>query len=101
MSAGRSNVAGRGARCCATADTERGLERVLAAVEPALRSAARRLTGNRDLREDLVQEARIYLWRMDPARFDLSDGEELRYVRRELLARMWRVWRAEMRRGLG
>ena len=87
--------AGRG--CIA----ERGVERALAAVEPALWSAARRLTGNRDLRDDLVQEARIHLWRMDPSRFDLRDGEELRYVRRELLARMWRVWRAEVGRSVG
>lgn len=87
--------AGRG--CIA----ERGVERALAAVEPALLSVARRLTSNRDLRDDLVQEARIYLWRMDPTRFDLRDGEELRYVRRELLARMWRVWRAEVGRSVG
>ncbi len=77
------------------------MELALAAVEPALLSAARRLTSNRDLRDDLVQEARIYLWRMDPTRFDLRDGEELRYVRRELLARMWRVWRAEVGRSVG
>ncbi|MHB1861398.1 MAG: hypothetical protein ACYCVL_00385 [Gemmatimonadaceae bacterium] len=77
------------------------MELALAAVEPALRRGARRLTGNRDLRDDLVQEARIYLWRMDPTRFDLRDKEELRYVRRELLARMWRVWRAEVGRTVG
>ncbi|HEY5218546.1 MAG TPA: hypothetical protein VIJ16_02000, partial [Gemmatimonadaceae bacterium] len=78
-------------------ETERNMARALAVLEPTLQRVAHRLTNNRDLRDDLLQEARIYLWRMDPSRFDLRNVDEVRYVQRELVARMWRVWKAEMR----
>ena len=42
---------------CATADSGTAVEQALAALEPALRRAARRLTRDADLLDDLIQEA--------------------------------------------
>ena len=58
------------------------------------------LTGDQDLRDDLVQEARICLWETDPTRFDLEDQEDLRYLCRIVIYRMWQVWKAEVGRGV-
>ena len=70
-------------------------------LEPALRRLARRLTGDRDLQDGLVQEARICLWDLDPTRFDLLNTQDLRYVCRALRNRMYRGWKAELVRGVG
>ena len=83
---------------CATADSRMAVEQVLVALEPGLRRTARRLTDDPDLRDDLVQEARICLWETDPTRFDLEDQEDLRYLCRILTNRMWQVWKAEVGR---
>lgn len=84
--------------CCATADSRAAVELTLVALEPGLRHTARRLTDDPDLREDLVQEASICLWETDPTRFDLEDQEDLRYLCRILINRMWQVWKAEVAR---
>ena len=86
--------------CCATIDAGRSVERALRVMDPVLRRVARRLTANLDLREDLLQEARIYLWRMDPTRFDFQSRGGQCGMYRELAARMWRVWRAEVGRSV-
>ncbi len=86
---------------CATADSRLAVEQMLVALEPGLRRTARRLTPDADLREDLLQEARICLWETDPTRFDLEDQEDLRYLCRILTNRMWQVWKAEVGRGVG
>ncbi len=70
----------------------------LVALKSGLRRTARRLTADPDLRDDLVQEARIRLWETDPTRFDLEDQEDLRYLCRILTNRMWQVWKAEVGR---
>lgn len=84
---------------CATADSQLAVDLALVALEPGLRRTARRLTADADLREDLVQEARIRLWETDPTRLDLEDQEDLRYLCRILTNRMWQVWKAEVGRG--
>jgi len=85
---------------CVTADARDAVEQALAALEPALRRAVRRVTTDPDLADDLLQEARIRLWEMDPTRFDLENGQDLRYVCRALINRMWSGLRAERRRGV-
>lgn len=85
---------------CATGDSGSAVELALAALEPALRRAARRLTRDADLLDDLIQEARICLWELDPTRFDLTNTSDLRYVCRALINRMWAGWRAEVGRGV-
>ena len=86
---------------CATADSRTAVEQALVALEPGLRRTASRLTADADLRDDLVQEARIRLWETDPTRFDLEDQEDLRYLCRILTNRMWQVWKAEVGKGVG
>ena len=86
---------------CATADSGRAVKQALAALEPAVRRAAQRLTRDADLIEDLIQEARICLWELDPTRFDLTNTSDLRYVCRALINRMWAGWRAEVGRSVG
>ena len=85
---------------CVTVDAGRAVEHALAAIEPALRRAVRRMTTDHDLGDDLLQEARIRLWELDPTRFDLQNAEDLRYVCRALINRMWSGMRAEQRRGV-
>lgn len=67
-------------------DTAAELPRALAQHRKHIHFSARRL-ARRDsmLQEDLIQEAAIRLWEMDPSRFDADDAE---YVERELQRRM-------------
>ena len=66
--------------------------------QPTVSRWARRLTRDRDLRQDLMQEAVIALWESDPTRFDLRDRAERAYLLRVMANRMRDVWRAEMKR---
>ena len=50
------------------------------------------ITEERAHRLDLIQEARIELWRLDATRFVLSDKAEVAYLRKCLINRMWTVW---------
>lgn len=86
---------------CVTVDARDAVALALAAIEPALRRAVRRVTTNLDLADDLLQEARICLWEMDPTRYDLQNAGDLRYVCRALSNRMWSGLRAELKRGVG
>lgn len=60
-----------------------------------LTQVARRMTRDADEQADLLQEALVELWKTDPTRFDLRDPREVRYLKRILVSRMWRVWGAE------
>ena len=79
-------------------DAALAVDRVWLRFRPPLRRLARRLTDDRDLRKDLVQEAMISLWDIDPTRFDFREWREFTYVRNALMNRMRDVWRAEMSR---
>ena len=68
---------------------------VWARVERSVRRTARKLTDDPELQSDLVQEAMIKLWQLDPSRIDLGSNVEIFYVRRMLINRMWDVLRAE------
>lgn len=86
------------AEACPTADTARALEGALASLEPNLKRFARRLTADADLADDLVQEARIRLWELDPTRFDLTERDQLRYVCRTLFNAVLAAAKREARR---
>jgi DNA-directed RNA polymerase specialized sigma24 family protein len=85
---------------CTTGHSHRTIDGVWRQLTPAMTRAARRLTHDADEQRDLLQEAMIKLWEVDPTRFDLKQTAELRYLRRVLVNRMWKVQRAELRRGL-
>jgi len=65
---------------------------------PSLKAMARRMTLDRDIRADLLQEATIALWGTDPTRFDLRDDAERKYLFAVLRNRMRDVWRRERAR---
>jgi DNA-directed RNA polymerase specialized sigma24 family protein len=77
-------------------DTADAVPEALAQHGALIRSAARRhAKRDSDLEEDLIQEAAIRLWELDPTRFDAGDRwfleqELLRHIRRERK----REWRA-------
>ena len=59
---------------------------------PSIRWFSGVITDERAHRLDLIQEARIELWRLDTTRFVLSDKAEVAYLRKCLINRMWTVW---------
>jgi DNA-directed RNA polymerase specialized sigma24 family protein len=73
-------------------DTADALPEMLAELLPYIRTTALKLAGDQTLAEDLIQEASIELWQMDPTRFAASDME---YVRASLYKTMHNVARAE------
>lgn len=75
-----------------TAEAILAFEIVWPELEPSIKRFARTITGNREDRRDLVQEAMIALWKCDPARFDFRDASEVAYVRRILINHMWDAW---------
>ncbi len=79
-------------------DAQRAVSRVWGEMEAELRRVAQRLTENRDEQDDLLQEALVELWRTDPTRYDLRRRNERRFLRRVLVNRMWKVWKAERAR---
>ena len=79
-------------------DAQRAVARVWGEMEAELRRVAQRLTENRDEQDDLLQEALVELWRTDPTRYDLRRRNERRFLRRVLVNRMWKVWKAERAR---
>jgi len=86
---------------CRTGDSMRAFEVAWALIGGRVENAARRFTEDVDLRADLVQEARIALWRADPTRFNLGDASEQAYLRGVAFNRMRDAWRQELaRRGL-
>ena len=98
----RADTAWRGERRAhAIGDAARSVEVAWSRLSPDLAPLARRLTSDQDLLDDLLQEARIRLWELDPTRFDLRVGRERHYLWRALKNRMWEVWAREMARGTG
>jgi DNA-directed RNA polymerase specialized sigma24 family protein len=74
---------------------ESAYRRAWGRIERQVRHVAGRMTDDRDLKDDLVQEAMVLLWDLDPTRFDLRRREDNRYVMRLLSRRMRTVWRRE------
>lgn len=89
----------RATRARMTGDATLAIGRAWRRLEPVVRRAAERFTpDDPDLADDLVQEALIRLWEIDPTRFRLEEPQELYYLRRILIHRMFRVWGREVRR---
>ena len=100
--AARADTARRGQRpVYVIGNAARSVEVAWSRLSPDLAPLARRLTSDQDLLDDLLQEARIRLWELDPTRFDLRVGRERHYLWRALKNRMWEVWAREMARGTG
>jgi hypothetical protein len=66
---------------------------MLAELMPWIERSAAKITQNATLAEDLVQEASIQLWQMDPSRFDAGD---MKYVKGVLYKHMQDVVRADV-----
>ena len=79
--------------------TESALIDVWRDLEPRMRRVAVRFADGPDQADDLVQEALIELWLIDPSRFQLRDPREAAYLRRMLVRRMWDVRRADVHLG--
>lgn len=82
----------------ATGDVMQAYAHVWRRVQFAVEQYARSLTADRDEREDLIQEARVELWRMDASRCDLGNRDELFYLRRRLIHHMLKVAKKSLRR---
>ena len=75
----------------ATGDAMQACARGWRHVQTAVERHARELTGDLDERDDLIQEARVELWRMDASRCDLRSARDLQYLRRALANHMRNV----------
>jgi len=80
-----------------TGDSSLAVAHVWDKLEHSLHSAVCRMTNDTEEQEDLLQEALVELWVIDPTRFDLRERADLAYLRRLLMNRMWDVWRIERR----
>lgn len=79
-------------------DTADAVPEAIAKFGEFIHFTARRISRrNSTLAEDLVQEAAIRLWQLDPARFDADDAP---YLEREIERHMSRAAQRE-RAGLG
>jgi DNA-directed RNA polymerase specialized sigma24 family protein len=67
-------------------------------VEQPVRRAASNLAKEPETEEDLVQEAMIKLWQLDPSRFDVRSRTAISYLRRALINRMRDVVQSEFLR---
>ena len=76
-------------------DSGRTVARAWDVLRPTLRPLAQRITQDADEEDDLMQEALIELWLIDPSRFDLRAADDCHYLRRMLANRMWSVQRGE------
>lgn len=71
------------------AEVERTFENAVRELEPFVRRRANRLAhGDEDFAEELMQEAWIKLWELDPLRFDPDNRVDHRYVRSSIADRM-------------
>jgi DNA-directed RNA polymerase specialized sigma24 family protein len=75
-----------------TGDASRAVGEAWPMFAPALATFAQRLAEDEDDQADLLQEALIELWKIDPTRFDLRHEDERAYLYRALVNRMWDVW---------
>jgi DNA-directed RNA polymerase specialized sigma24 family protein len=86
------------ARSLIEVDTDDAVAEALARHREFIRVVAWKLAeGDADLADDLVHEAGIVLWKMDPTRFDAGDREYLEGV---LYKRMQKVrWKERRKAG--
>jgi DNA-directed RNA polymerase specialized sigma24 family protein len=82
-----------------TADADLAVGEAWERFEPRMRRRAAQWTDDLDEQDDLVQEALIRLWKVDPTRFDLRDPVAVRYLRNSMMNRMLDVWGREAVRG--
>lgn len=82
------------------ADTARGLEIAMRRHRRFIaRVAGRRSSGDPDFAADLEQEAYIYMWELDPTRFDPAESVDMTYLQRALAEQIRRKMRAAHRQG--
>lgn len=73
---------------CVVYGWERGFEQVAERWRPWIEERAQRFTTRRGLLEDLIQEAMILLWELDPARVDASDQAAVRQLLAQRMRRL-------------
>ena len=71
--------------------------RIWRLVQASVHRTADRLSNDRDQREELIQAARLELWRIDASRCDFTDPRELSYLRGILSKEMSNVAEANFR----
>lgn len=76
----------------AMGDSQMAVELAWGVLRRSLEKRARRITLDEDHQNDLIQDAMIKLWNLDPTRFDLRRRKERTYLRRLLGNRMLAVW---------
>ena len=72
----------------APGDAMQSYSRIWRHVQVAVERHADWLANDRDEREELVQAARLELWRIDPSRCDVTNREDVNYLRAILRKRM-------------
>ena len=75
----------------ATGDVMEAYTRVWPHLQVEVERCARKITKDRDERDDLIQEARLELWRVDASRCDLRSMDDLLYLRAMLTKHMKKV----------
>jgi DNA-directed RNA polymerase specialized sigma24 family protein len=91
---------GAGAVVSCAGDASRAVDSAWRVLRPTLRPMVWGLSSDVDEQDDLMQEALIELWQVDPTRFDLEQSADREYLRRMLVNRMLDVSRVANRRGL-
>jgi hypothetical protein len=77
------------------ADTARAVEIAIRRHRRFIRMVARRRSaGDPDFAKDLEQEAHIYMWELDPTRFDPAVSADMTYLQRALAEQIRRKMRA-------
>jgi len=74
------------------------MEAMWADAKPILRRLARTMTDDVDLQKDMLQEALILLWELDPTRFDPRKPGARRYLTKMMINQMRIVVRRELSR---
>jgi len=64
-----------------TGDVMHAYAKVWPHVQVAVEYTVRDLTKNREFREELIQEARLEFWRVDPSRCNIRSLDDLLYLR--------------------
>jgi len=75
----------------ATGDTMEAYARVWRRMQAGVERHASSVANDRDEREELMQAARVKLWQLDASRCDVSNAEDVAYLRRALKNEMNRV----------
>ena len=65
----------------ATGDVMQAYARIWRHVQVAVERHVRELTTDYDEREELMQAARLELWRIEPSRCDVTNREDVLYLR--------------------